>query len=87
MTVADDIVAHYKVGKINNYKGMDIGKDWTSYLKQVLKILREAKKEIYIKSGIRKVVSGIEYIPHEIDPDHYVFRSQGVLDLFSNFET
>ena len=87
MTVADDIVAHYKVGKINNYKGMDIGKDWSSYLRQVLKILREGKKEIYLKSGIRKVVSGIEYLPHEIDPDFYALRSQGVLDLFSNIKT
>jgi DNA repair photolyase len=73
-TLADDSVDHYKVGKVNNYKGMDRGVDWTEYLKTVLALLRENKKQIYVKSGIRALVSGIEYLPEEVAPDFYVTR-------------
>ena len=74
-TLADDSVDHYKIGKVNNYKGMDKGVDWTSYLKYVLSILRAAKKQIYVKSGIRALVSGIEYSPEEVEPDFFVTRT------------
>jgi len=73
-TLADNSVDHYKIGKVNNYKGMDKGVDWTSYLKYVLSILRAAKKQIYVKSGIRGLVSGIEFSPEEVDPDFYVVK-------------
>jgi hypothetical protein len=73
--LADDSVDHYKVGKVNNYKGMDRGVNWTQYLKTALSLLREAKKQIYVKSGIRALVSGIEYLPHEVDHDFYVVRT------------
>ena len=74
-TLADDSVDHYKIGKVNNYKGMDKGVDWTRYLKEVLSLLRAAKKHIYVKSGIRAMVHGIEYQPEEIDPDFYVVKA------------
>jgi DNA repair photolyase len=70
-TLADDSVDHYKVGKVNNYKGMDKGVDWTAYLKTVLALLRTAKKQIYVKSGIRTLVKSIEYFPEETNPDYY----------------
>ncbi|MCL2630428.1 MAG: radical SAM protein [Firmicutes bacterium] len=73
-TLADNSVDHYKIGKVNNYKGMDKGVDWTSYIKEALSILREAGKQIYVKSGVRTLVTGIEYLPCEIDPDYYAVR-------------
>jgi hypothetical protein len=74
-TLADNSVDHYKVGKVNNYKGMDKGVDWTTYLKTVLTLLRTAKKQIYVKSGIRALVGGIEYFPDETDPDFYAVKA------------
>ena len=74
-TLADNSVDHYKVGKVNNYKGMDKGVDWTAYLQEVLSLLRAHKKQIYVKSGIRALVKGIEYLPEETDPDFYVVRA------------
>jgi DNA repair photolyase len=74
-TLADNSVDHYKIGKVNNYKGMDKGVDWTAYLKEVLQLLRGAKKDIYVKSGIRGLVKDIEYLPHEIIPDHFAVKA------------
>ncbi len=54
---------------------MDKGVDWTTYLKTVLALLRAAKKQIYVKSGIRALVKGIEYFPEETDPDFYAVKA------------
>jgi DNA repair photolyase len=74
-TLADNSVDHYKIGKVNNYKGMDKGVNWTSYIQEALSLLRAAGKQIYVKSGVRALISGIEYRPEEIDPDYYVVRA------------
>jgi DNA repair photolyase len=74
-TLADNSVDHYKIGKVNNYKGMDRGVNWTEYLKEALSLLRGANKQIYVKTGIRAMVEGIEYLPREIAPDFFVVRA------------
>lgn len=74
-TLEDNSVDHYKIGKVNNYKGMDKGVDWTAYLKEVLELLRTHNKQIYVKSGIRALVRDIEYFPAEVDPDFYTVRA------------
>jgi len=74
-TLSDNSVDHYKVGKVNNYKGMDRGVDWTAYLTEVLGLLRAAGKQIYVKSGIRRMVHGIEYLEGETNPDFWVTRA------------
>lgn len=48
-TLSDDSVDHYKIGKLNNYKGLDRGIDWQGFLSDALAMIRPAKKQIYIK--------------------------------------
>lgn len=77
-TLKDNSVDHYKIGKVNNYKGLDkqIGQaEWTKYLVEALDILREAGKQIYVKHGIRRMVEGVEYLPYEIKPDFYAVKA------------
>jgi len=64
-----DFVDTYKVGKINNYKGLDKKIDWTAFLTNALAILREAGKQIYIKKDLREAAPSVELWPEEIDMD------------------
>jgi DNA repair photolyase len=74
-TLKDNSVDHYKIGKVNNYKGLDKSINWTSYLKTALELLRGANKQIYVKSGLRAAAYGIEYLPNETNPDFYIVRA------------
>ena len=62
-------VDYYKIGKINNYQGLDKTIDWTSFLGEVVGILRGAKKTFYIKHDLRLNASTIKLNDDEIDHD------------------
>lgn len=74
-TLQDDSVDHYKIGKLNNYKGLDKGKDWQGFLREALAMLRPAKKQIYIKHCLRILAPDIELTEDEIDPERYIVRA------------
>ena len=74
-TLKDNSVDHYKIGKINNYKSMDKGVDWKSYLAQALRLLRGSSKQIYIKKGLQAFKGDIELLDVEIDHDYYVVKA------------
>lgn len=73
-TLVDDSVDHYKIGKLNNYKGLDKGVDWQSFLREALAMLRPAKKQLYIKECLREQSPDIELHEDEIDPERYIVR-------------
>ncbi|MCL2445915.1 MAG: radical SAM protein [Oscillospiraceae bacterium] len=73
-TIADNSVDHYKIGKLNNYKGLDKNHDWAGYLQQALALLRGAGKQIYVKSSIRSVVTDIEFREDELDAERWIVR-------------
>lgn len=74
-TLKDDSVDHYKVGKLNNYKGLDKGVDWQGFLRDALSLLRPARKQIYVKKCLREVAPGIELYEDEMDPEKYIVRA------------
>jgi len=74
-TIRDDSVVHYKIGKLNNFKGLDKGKDWQGYLQEALAMLRAANKQIYVKKCLREVAPGIELFEDEVDHERYVVRA------------
>lgn len=76
LTAKENLVDHYKIGKINNYKGMDKGKDWEGYLNKVLAILRPANKEIYVKCGIRALCPNIKLTKEEMNADEYALKTE-----------
>ena len=74
-TLEDDSVIHYKIGKVNNFRGYGDDFDWSEYLTQALKMLREAKKQVYVKKSIRKYAPEVELLPEETDPEKWIVRS------------
>lgn len=69
-----DFIDVYKIGKINNYKGYDKKIDWSLFLKKSVEILRENKKEFYIKEDLRKAALDIYLTDNEsISDEHNVY--------------
>jgi len=73
-TLEDDSVDHYKIGKINNFGSYGNDFDWNKYLSEVLKILRPAKKQIYVKRSLRKFASNVELFENETNPEKWVVK-------------
>jgi hypothetical protein len=74
-TLEDDSVEHYKIGKLNNYKGLDRGVDWESFLIEALKLLRPAGKKIYVKKCLRDLAKGVELTADEVNPERWMVRT------------
>ena len=75
-TLKDDSVDHYKIGKLNNYKGLDKGIDWQKYLRAVLSLLRPAGKQIYVKKCLRDLAPDVALSEDEVDAERYVVRAE-----------
>lgn len=65
------IVDTFKVGKINNYKGLDKSIDWTDFLSRTVDGLREAGASFYIKHDLRIAAPSIKLYGNEILPDEH----------------
>lgn len=65
------VVDFYKVGKLNNYQGLDKLVDWTDFLSQVVKILRAAKKPFYIKHDLRLAAPSVKLFGNETNMDEH----------------
>jgi DNA repair photolyase len=83
-TLEDDSVTHYKIGKVNNYKGYGNDFDWNGYLTQVLELLRPAKKEIYVKRSLRKFAPNVELLDTETDCEKWVVRGKSEIPSSTN---
>jgi len=59
----------YKIGKLNNFQGLDKKIDWTDFLKKALEIVRPTGKGIYIKEDLRLACPSIELTAAEMNPD------------------
>lgn len=61
----------YKIGKLNNYKGIDKYIDWTDFLNKSVEILRNSDKPFYIKQDLRKCAPTIKLFGNEVLPDEF----------------
>jgi len=61
----------YKVGKLNNYKGLDKKMNWTEFLEKAVNILRDAKKPFYIKHDLRVAAPEIKLYGNECNQDEF----------------
>ena len=64
-----DAVDEYKIGKVNNFGGLDKSIKWTAFLESAVSILREAGKPFYIKYDLREAAPSVALRPEEIDSD------------------
>lgn len=61
----------YKVGKLNNYRGLDKQIDWTAFLTEAVDILREAGKRFYVKQDLREKAYSVRLYGNEVLPDEH----------------
>lgn len=59
----------YKIGKINNYRGIDKEIDWHSFLGDIVGIMRDAGKEFYIKEDLAKFAGSLILTEEEVNAD------------------
>jgi len=64
----------YKVGKINNFQGIDKTIDWTKFLKNTVDLLRENEKPFYIKYDLRTAAPSVKLFGNEVLPDEHCVR-------------
>ena len=61
----------YKIGKINNFRGIDKKINWTDFLEKAVTILRENKKPFYIKHDLRQSAPSIKLYGNEVNYDEF----------------
>lgn len=72
-----EFVDQYKIGRTNYFSGSSNNEDYKNLIQKIMPILREAKKEIYIKTDLAKIVS-YDYFPAERDKDFQNLRGGGI---------
>lgn len=76
------IIDEYKIGKINNYRGIDKTIDWNKFLREVVSILRDAKKPFYIKYDLRQAAPEVKLFGNEVLPDEFNVKPWDRMELF-----
>lgn len=78
-----DCCDEYKIGKINNYRGIDKSIDWTRFLEKVVTILRDAKKPFYVKDDLRAAAPTVKLYGNEcLADEHCLLPFEKEEDLF-----
>lgn len=73
-TITDDSVDIYKVGKLNNYRGLDKTIDWTDFLRKALEMIRKAGKRVYVKQDLRIAAHEVMLYGNEVIADDFCVR-------------
>ena len=50
-------VDYYKIGKLNNYRGLDKSIDWADFANKAIEIMTKANKDFYIKHDLREAAN------------------------------
>lgn len=74
MKVGLPYIDTYKIGKLNNYKGLDRQIDWTRFLQRAVDLLRENGKDFYVKEDLRRCAPSIELFGDETVADAHTVR-------------
>ena len=70
LELAAPYLSHCKIGKLNNYNGMDAKIDWASFIREAVRICREHNLQFYIKTDLAAFNNGVELRPEERDQDY-----------------
>lgn len=62
-------IDHVKIGKLNNYKGIDKQINWTKFIYDSVRICRENDMKFYIKNDLAIHNKGVYLSGNEIDAD------------------
>ena len=64
-----EFITHVRIGKLNNYKGLDKKIDWAKFIFDAVRICRDAKLPFYIKNDLAIHNNGVYLSGFEIDED------------------
>lgn len=67
-----DYVDLFKVGKLNNFRGLDKKIDWNDFLIKSCELLRINDKDFYIKHDLRKFANGYKLYGNEVNMDEFI---------------
>ena len=62
-------LSHCKIGKLNNYNGLDKTIDWATFIREAVAICREHNLPFYIKDDLATFNQGTPLRPEERDQD------------------
>lgn len=74
MEVGLPYIDTYKVGKLNNYQGLDRQIDWTDFLERAVRILRDGGKDFYVKQDLREKAPSVRLYAEEAIADAHCVR-------------
>jgi len=75
-TLQDGSVDNYKIGKLNNYRGLDKDVDWPDFLREVIALLRPTGKQIYIKKCLQEFApADVLLREDETDPERWITKA------------
>jgi hypothetical protein len=63
-------IDHVKIGKLNNYKGIDKNVDWNKFLFDAVYLLRKFDARFYIKKDLAQFNNGLYLSGNEINEDY-----------------
>jgi hypothetical protein len=63
-------IDHVKIGKLNNYKGIDKDVDWGKFLYDSVYLLRKSTVNFYIKKDLAQFNNGLYLSGNELNEDY-----------------
>jgi len=69
LKIVSTFIDHVRIGKLNNYKGIDKQIDWADFLFKAVKICRESKLPFYIKKDLAAFKGDIYLSADELNQD------------------
>jgi len=63
-------INHVRIGKLNNYKGMDKNIDWAKFLFNIVRICRDNNIPFYIKNDLAIYNKGVYLSGNELNEDY-----------------
>jgi DNA repair photolyase len=76
MRITSEYVDGFKIGKLNHFKKHEDKFNWTIFLNDSIKIMRENKKLFYIKNDLSKFSNKDTFLlPHERDMDFMALKN------------
>ena len=69
LSQVSSFVDHVKIGKLNNYNGLDKNVDWSAFIFHAVKICRDANLKFYIKKDLQIFNKGVYLSGDEINED------------------
>jgi len=64
-------IDHVKIGKLNNYKGIDKAIDWSKFIFNSVTVCRERNIPFYIKKDLARHNNGVYLSENELDQDYF----------------